>query len=922
MARRAQQLLLFGLLAATAVWAQFYIERTSFVSRGEHVFSLWDDAMISMRYARNLAAGAGLVWNPGGERVQGFSNPGVTLVMAGVHLLPLSPARTSLAMQWLGLALLLGSVLGCGALARRLVPEAPAVAWAALLSAALCAPLAVWTLQGSDVGFVALWLVGGVCLVARSDRRRGAWPGGALWLLAPGLLLRWDVVLLYIVFLAVSLSYPEGRRRRLIAGVAAGAAILGALVAASWLYYGDPLANTFYLKATGTPHARRLESALQQLRQWGWGLLPLLAAAGSAVWERRRDRVVLLCAALVASLATYDAWIGGDWAMEYGSRFLVQGLPLLLVLGVVGLWGLLERLLPGERAAGLRSAACIAGAAWMAVAACPPEARQDWFEPRAETMYWHYNFENHLYASYFRDHTRPATTLGLHSSGVPGYFSERTAVDLLGRSDRHIARMKVDHFEPGHAKWDWDYIVNERRPDIILFASRGLARRADFRAQYLRVTGPGASGWPSGMRREFFLRRSSVGRLLDTGIELQSLAPPGSGSAADDLRSRPIPPSTAAQLGALGYLSGYEPFPERTGVLVHDPSQAFPGTNLYLSGHADAATLMSLDGEILHEWRSDFRQIWPGRRVSASAPTPHWRRVHLYPNGDLLAIYEGLGLVKLDRESRVLWKRAGTHHHDLDVADDGRIHVLTYRRMRHPRFPLPEAPDGRIDVDFVSILDARGRPLREVSILDAFLDSGYAPLMEGVPRVRDIFHTNALKILDGSLEDRNAAFRAGNVLISVRSLDAIAVLDLEREQVVWALTGAWRKQHDPTLLANGNLLLFDNLGHRGGFSRVLEIDPDSREIVWAYEGDETDSFRSELRGASQRLPNGSTLITDSQHGRALEVTPEKQVVWEFVNPARAREHPDRIAVLYALQRLPPGATQGWLGPLEAPVDAR
>jgi hypothetical protein len=743
--------------------------------------------------------------------------------------------------------------------------------------------------------------------VARSDRRRGAWPRGALWLLAPGLLLRWDVALLYAVFAAASLFYPERRRQRLLAGAAAGAAVLGALVGASWLYYGDPLPNTFYLKATGTPLSLRLEAAAGQLRDWGWGLLPLLALAAFAVWQRRRDRVVLLCAALVAALAAYNTWLGGDWAMEYGSRFAVQALPLLLVLGVVGLWELLGRIPTGGA---LRSAACVAGAAGLSLAAAPREARQDWIEPLAETMYWHYNAENHAYARYLREHTRPATTLGLHSAGVPGYFSERPAVDLLGRSDRHIARLRVERFEPGHAKWDWDYVVDERRPDVILFASRGLARRADFRARYLKVRVPDLPGWPGGGGPGFFLRRDAVDALLDPRAELRPLAPP------DDARAGPdaIAPETASQLGALGYLSGYEPFPERTGVLLHDRARASPGVNLYLSGHADAAILMSLDGEVLHEWRTDFRRLWPGRRIPAGGPVPHWRSVQLQDNGDLLAIYEGLGLVKLDRHSRLLWKRAGTHHHDLDVADDGRIHVLTFRRMRHPRFPFPEAPDGRIDVDFVSVLDAGGRVLREVSILDAFLDSDYAGLLEAAPRVRDVFHTNGLEVLDGRLAEKLPAFRAGNVLISVRSLDALAVLDLERERVVWALTGSWRQQHDPTLLDDGHLLLFDNLGGRGGFSRVLELDPVSREVVWSYEGDAANGFRSELRGASQRLPNGNTLVTDSQHGRAFELTPEKELAWEFVNPARAREHPDRIAVLYALYRLPPGATERWRQP--------
>ncbi len=71
-------------------WGAAYIHRTSFVHGGQRVFSLWDDAMISMQYARNLRLGHGLVWNAGGDRVQGFTNLGVTLVMAGAHWLPLA----------------------------------------------------------------------------------------------------------------------------------------------------------------------------------------------------------------------------------------------------------------------------------------------------------------------------------------------------------------------------------------------------------------------------------------------------------------------------------------------------------------------------------------------------------------------------------------------------------------------------------------------------------------------------------------------------------------------------------------------------------------------------------------------------------------------------------------------------------------
>ena len=92
-------------LVVLVCWGTFYIHRTSFVHEGERVFCLSDDAMVSMQYGRNLARGNGLTWNPG-EAVQGYTNLGVTLVMAALHRLPLGPMKISLVFQLLALAIL------------------------------------------------------------------------------------------------------------------------------------------------------------------------------------------------------------------------------------------------------------------------------------------------------------------------------------------------------------------------------------------------------------------------------------------------------------------------------------------------------------------------------------------------------------------------------------------------------------------------------------------------------------------------------------------------------------------------------------------------------------------------------------------------------------------------------------------------
>jgi hypothetical protein len=126
-------------------------------------------------------------------------------------------------------------------------------------------------------------------------------------------------------------------------------------------------------------------------------------------------------------------------------------------------------------------------------------------------MYHADNRENLRYALYVRDHTAAETVIGVHWAGVPPYFSERRAIDVLGKTDRHIARLATPRFVPGHSKWDWDYVVNERRPDIMLMATRGLTDRDDFVRLYY---------WVQRGDDYLFLRKESVGMLDDPEAQL------------------------------------------------------------------------------------------------------------------------------------------------------------------------------------------------------------------------------------------------------------------------------------------------------------------------------------------------------------------------------------------------------------------
>jgi outer membrane protein assembly factor BamB len=147
----------------------------------------------------------------------------------------------------------------------------------------------------------------------------------------------------------------------------------------------------------------------------------------------------------------------------------------------------------------------------------------------------------------------------------------------------------------------------------------------------------------------------------------------------------------------------------------------------------------------------------------------------------------------------------------------------------------------------------------------------------------------------------------GQVLLSFRELagGTLALLDVETEEIVWATMGPWMSQHDPDVLPNGNLLVFDNRGKfgPGGQTRVLEFNPGNGEIAWTYGGDRNHHFESFIRGSQQRLPNGNTFITEDDGGRLLEVTGDGTIVWEYINPVRDEREGERIPVLSWAQRI-------------------
>jgi hypothetical protein len=390
-------------------------------------------------------------------------------------------------------------------------------------------------------------------------------------------------------------------------------------------------------------------------------------------------------------------------------------------------------------------------------------------------------------------------------------------------------------------------------------------------------------------------------------------------------RGAPAPPIEAElieQLSAIGYVAGTEEASGSSGVTHHDPQRVAPGLNLVTSGHAPGALLMDMSGEVVHEWRAEFAEIFPDHPKRDRAMQPQrnfWRDVVLLPNGDIIAIWELFGLFKLDRDSHVLWAVAEPAHHDLQVNESGEIvHLQAQRRM------IPGIAGKRALEDYIVVRDSRGRELRRLAMSDALRNANWLGLRRAFwARVEergyglrqkglyDPFHTNSLWLLTADEAARlGDSVRAGDALVSMAMLDTIAILDMEKGVTRWWQQGPFGMQHQPRPTPDGGIVLFNNF-LTAERSSVLSLDPRTHQVTREYTGPEAEPLYSRRSGGVQVLPNGNVLIVETDRGRALEVTSEGEVVWEFRSPYRVGARGDLVASLYSLDRVDAKQT-GWL----------
>lgn len=480
-----------------------------------------DDAFIAFRYARNLADGHGLVFNPGFEAVEGFSSPLWVLLLALFARLGLEPPNAALGLSALATLVLWAGLLQ---LTRRTLPAGSSPHWAllplGLLS--LTRSVAVWSSGGLETRFFeALVICTLLALLRELDRERARQTASRIPL--GGLLLgclAWTrpegALLIFTMPLAVALLGPRDRSRLSALGrtFCSALLLLCFLFAARLWLFGEWLPNTYYAKLDGRSwwSMGLAYLAMFSLEYAAWSWLPL--CLWGALRLGRSSSALQLVLGLCLPLLVYSVAIGGDhfeyrpldlfmpyayWLLTLGAQQLWHRpslrIPLgaWLLLATLGIWSLPrasksnypEQYQPG-----------FPGLVQSTAAASFPRAEQGLLYGLpgfAQLARWHRQLlqhtskhfvglrmeEHRLFLAQVREHAGrlrrlvdsgrlPAEThIAIDCVGAIPYLSDLRVLDRLGLTDAEVARSGFVRAElSAHGKYAKSDLAQRRGVDL------------------------------------------------------------------------------------------------------------------------------------------------------------------------------------------------------------------------------------------------------------------------------------------------------------------------------------------------------------------------------------------------------------------------------------------------------------------------
>lgn len=473
-------------VVSLVVWSAWFLWQGSARIGGERYPCVADDALISLTYAKNAAAGFGLDWSRRGDPVEGFTHPLWLLPLLPLARLEPRPSALAWSLPLLGLLSLLALLWAVDRFARRgLGLDRVARAGALVLVAGHYA-LDFWALQGMETALQAAVVVL-LAELAIAHLREPRGRQGTLGVIGGlGALLRLDTLLAWG---AIQLCLARERRLGPPAGWLRGVALLVAPLAA-WqvlrlALFGDWLPNTYYLKLAGTDLAARLLRGAWVTGPFLLAHLPLFLLALATLRALARPERRLL-SALLALFPAYSIWIGGDAWDEVievtANRFQAISLPFAAALAapaLLRLAGSIRKRVATEPLRRLVAPALVAlvlgfangglpGAGWRAAA-----ARALVVDPPPQCVDAMHVLER---VRALGRQLPPTAAVGVAWAGVPAFYSDFRLFDLYGYNDRRIARQPARagrsaaewrSFWPGHVKWDAELALEHDRPDAI-----------------------------------------------------------------------------------------------------------------------------------------------------------------------------------------------------------------------------------------------------------------------------------------------------------------------------------------------------------------------------------------------------------------------------------------------------------------------
>lgn len=333
------------------------------------------------------------------------------------------------------------------------------------------------------------------------------------------------------------------------------------------------------------------------------------------------------------------------------------------------------------------------------------------------------------------------------------------------------------------------------------------------------------------------------------------------------------------------------------------------GGQMRLPGVENTAMAWVIDrvGKVMHAWRCHpdlWNQLQLVKRVPGISGPISPAGFHLYPDGSLLATFHGqntypfaVGIAKFDRDSKLLWKKELLAHHFFTLDKQGHILVPSMELVSSPMFigntaAMINSDNGTIYSDQILELDADGNEIDRISVLKILCDSGRHGLLTQMNSGRldceDPTHLNDIRVIDEEQAKSLPGIEAGDLLISLRNLNTLAIVDRQTKQVKWCSSGTTVGQHSPRVYRNG-ILVFDNLGGdmKLGGTRLVHIDYQNGQPTTLFPKPGVampDVCQTTYSGHIDIEQTGShALACITNAGAVWEVDLESgQVVWEYI----------------------------------------